>query len=614
MVETPDTDAKSDRAAKSWVGSRYVTFMENGQSKRRCKYANCGKEYSCTTSHMILKRHWSRDHQDIYSLSPKSRSMLGSTSPSNLLKRRKQLPKKKNPTKPSNSSGAGDSFDRKTIHLNTGSSSTPNRSLHHTPSASSGLDKIQFDVRQVSKRLKEAPSIHLSVDLHTPKKVGKTFGIITAHTISDSFELKSVLLEYRHLPYPDDPVLLSEFVKSCMLKFNCKEKIIGISTSESEVILKAVQEIDKRQRFAKNYNFSMAHFKCFPYLVHSNVNDVLRTQDHLLDSMRKVVNFINNNNFTMKPINQEDAGINPQVGDSHQQSTVMATAQVSANSDAITGNDPETTKMTGLKLPIDGRYQWSSTYIMIDTFLQQRGFIEPTLLYFQNSAEDLANIQIDWDRLFLLVHLLKPFYQVINRFSIENSAPISAVFGLMPHLIDHLSNSSWLPYEDLAMAAHDFKLNLICYRDSMQSDVTNLATVLDPRIKLTFVAQESRENMIDALRKRLSHVKLRTQAEPDLPEQMRASFPEMHGDEIDDYLASPRAYLSSKLYPYWECHKYSYPGLYGLARTLACIQATSVPAERMFAAADITERERKMQLDSTNSRELMKSWNKFLDD
>ena len=176
----------------------------------------------------------------------------------------------------------------------------------------------------------------------------------------------------------------------------------------------------------------------------------------------------------------------------------------------------------------------------IETFLQQRGFIEPTLLYFQDSAEELASIRIDWDRLLLLVHLLKPFYQVISRFANENSAPISLVFGMMPHLIDHLSNSAW-SYDDLSVAAHNFKLNLVCYRDAIQSDVTNLATVLDPRIKLTFVAQESRQNMIDCLRKRLSHIKLKTQAEADLPEQMQSAFPEMSGDEIDDYLAAPRS-------------------------------------------------------------------------
>jgi len=521
-----------------------------------------------------------------------------------LLRRRKPLPKKKGPSKASNSSGV-----IQECKFNVSSSGTPHRSANL--SLQGGAEKVQFDVRLVAKRLKEAPSIHLTVDLYTPKKVGKTFGIITAHTISESFELKSVLLEYRHLPYPDDPVLLSEFVKSCILKFNCKEKIIGISTSESEVIMKAVQEIDKRQRFSKNYNFSMAHFKCFPYLIHSNVNDVLRSQEHLLDSVRKVVNFINNNNFTMKTVHQEDA--NMQDGTEHHQAAILATAQVDTNPDGVAASEQEATKLTGLKLPSDGKYQWNTTYLMIETFLHQRGFIEPTLLYFQNSAEDVANIQIDWDRLFLLVHLLRPFYQLINRFATDNCAPISLVFGLIPHLIDHLTNSSW-SYEDLAMVAHDFKLNLICFRQAIQSDVTSLVTVLDPRIKLTPTTEESRDEMIDALRKRLAHVKLRSQAEPDLPEQMRAAFPEMQGDEIDDYLASPREYLSSKLYPYWECHKHIYPGLYGLARTLACIQATSVPAERMFSAADSAEREKKIQLDSTNSRELMKSWNKFLDD
>lgn len=596
-----DSMIETTPECKSWVASRFTVVEEAGVFKRRCKYADCNKEYSRGTSHMILKRHWSRAHADIFSLSPRSRAMLGN-SPGQVTPKLPPIKKKKSPLKVSNSCPTGGTACGATRGKNGNQNISSN-----TPSSGNKLTNNdrnhQFDVKQVAKRLREATSIHLTFDIHTPKKGGKTFGIITAHSLSDSLDIRSVLLEYRHLPYPDDSTSIYEFLRSCITKFNCREKIISVASNGSDMVASAVQEFDKRYRLSKNFNFSTIHIKCFPQFVHLNVIDVLRSQESLINGIRKIVSFINNNNFTMRPLQQSN---------SQDPSDGTPNGDVSNTS---VGNTESETRATGLKLPLDNRNSWNTTFNMIDTFLQQRGFIEPTLLYFQNT-QDLTNIAIDWDRLFTLVQLLKPFYDVINKFATDNYTPVSSVAACIPHLMDHLSNSSW-GYEDLAMAAHQFKMQLDTYRQFFQSDLTVIAGLLDPRIKDTFTSPEGKTDVINILRKRLGDpsVPIKTTDGRHYPESSLWSqvFRPHNYDEVLDYLESPREHGYTCSVAYWEAHKHVYPTLYGLARTLACVQATSVPSDRMFSAAENADRERKIQVESTNSKELMKSWAKYLE-
>lgn len=531
---------------------------------------------------MILKRHWHKAHNDKFSVTPRNRALASSPSGQSTPKI-PSIKKSKSPLKSSNSMTG-----TKTGGFNSSS-----------PSKSRNNDKnLEFDVKQVSRRLREATSIHLTFDIYTPKKGGKTFGIITAHSLSDSLDIRSVLLEYKHLPYPDDTSSVYEFLRSCITRFNCREKIVSIASNSSDIVASAIQELEKRYRLSKNFNFSTIHIKCFPQFVHENVIEVLRSQETLLFGIRKIVGFINNNDFTMRPVSQS----------SNQDPSDGTSTGPNVSETAAGGDQAGDQKATGLKLPIDNKSSWNTTFNMIDTFWQQRGFIEPTLLYFQNT--DLSNITIDWDRLYALVQLLKPFYDVIDKFANDNYTPVSLIAAVIPYLMDHLSSSSWC-YEDLAMVVHQFKLNLDTYRQCFQSDLIVIAGLLDPRIKDTFTSPEGRADVINILRKRMG---------PQIPPKSHSTdgtifasiFIEQNPDEILDYLERNRESGRINIFAYWECYKNSYPTLYGLAKILLCVQATSVPSDRMFSAAEFGERERKMQSDSTNSKELMRSWAKYL--
>lgn len=75
--------------------------------------------------------------------------------------------------------------------------------------------------------------------------------------------------------------------------------------------------------------------------------------------------------------------------------------------------------------------------------------------------------------------------------------------------------------------------------------------------------------------------------------------------DIDDYVAMPRANEDVDVLVWWESHQVLYPNLSRMARDYLCIQATSVPAERMFSKAGLIIRKHRNRLDSESARVLL---------
>lgn len=584
-VSDSSVDPESSEG-KSWVSGRFaVIFLSNGVARRQCTFADCGVHYARGTSHVVLKRHWKKAHgAHVESKTrPKNQGSAKSPSKSNKTTKTKTSP---------DSDKLGSRGNKPNASKNKTNPTFASPTFENKTSAHS--DKFLFDVKLVSKRLREATSNHLTFDIYTPKKGGKTYGIISAHSVNESSEVKSVLLEYRHLPYPDDSASLYEFLRACMTKFNIRDKIVSITSNCSETVANAIHELDRRYKLSKNFNFSSTHIKCFPQFVHLNVLEVFRSQERLIDDVRKITGLINNHNFTLRPLQQ-------------------ANAHSGENIDNSGATDSES-KVTGLKLPHDNnRCSWNTTFNMIESFSQNRAFIEPAMLYF---PQELAGTSIDWDRLFTLVQFLRPFYEVVNKFASDNYTPVSLVAATLPHLLDHLSNTSW-SYDDLVVSAHNFKVQLESYQQEFHNDLTVIATLLDPRVKDTFIAAEGKENAINVLRQRLNNsslVKVENQKHQ-LPGDSfwYRIFRQCNYDEISDYLECPQEHGCTNTIAYWESQKNTYPSLYALAKMLVCVQATSVPNDRMFSAAENAEREKRNQWESTNSKELMKSWAKYLE-
>lgn len=583
---------------ETWVSSRFHIIVEGGVQKRRCKHIDCSKEYSRGTSHQTLRKHWTKDHgtNDTELANPnyknRGRSDDDNGHATNNHKSSNNstpvLKKKKLSESNSQNKNRGSPYG-----LN--SSSIDNKKFQSP-------EKVQLDVRQVSKRLKEAVSIHITFDIHTVKKGGtKSFGIITAHSMSENMELRSVLLEYKHLAFPDDTATILEFLRFCFIKFNIREKIVSITSNCSHEVCQAVNDLDKRFRLSKNFNFPTAHIKCFPQFLHLNVMEVFRAQEYLIDGVRKIIGHINQNNVILRPMMSENSSTKDDDG---QNNTVIRITGGDSNAQTIDQSGDN--RSSGLKLPFDNRNSWNTTYNMIDNLLQQRGVVEPTLLYFQTREDN-----IDWDKLFALKTFLEPFYGVVDHFVQNRGVPLGLVAVILPRLINHLSSTQW-GYDDIAMAAHTFRSELETYQSSFQNEMTILATMLDPRLKDAHISPK--DAAIDLLRKRAEGIpgyrKLENEGTEDPLWDFGRSF---NVDEVTDYLSAPRELRTMSIHGFWSYQGRAYPALSHLAKMLCCIQATSVPCDRMFSAAEYLgeTKEKKVQPDST-SRELMKSWAKYL--
>lgn len=581
-MEEVDASLMQNPVTKSWVAARYSLVEEGGAFKRRCKFVNCRKEYSRGTSHMILKRHWAKQHSEQFitqtTTEGRTRTISTSCHPNSTINQ--------------NIDNNGKATKKKRIK--------PNDSQHLSPLKCSNSnnkvtsDKIQaHDVKLVAKRLKEAPSIHLSFEIHGGKKGGKVFGIVAAHSFVEG-DLQTVLLEYRHLPYPNDTTAIVEFLRACISKFNIREKVVSIATSCSECVLGSVAELDKKLKLSKNFNFSTCHMRCFPQFVHLNMIEVLKTQDAMIEQIRQIVGMINASQYICIQHVQ------------HEENVALPTD----NGQSKTSDSGQ----TNLKLLTDNKSYWNTTYDMMENFLQHQDVIEASVEWLRGSTPpqthqmDLQNFSFDWKKLFGLFQLLKPFQDIIKRFATDNYVPPSIVSALLQPLINHLSRQWCSP--DLDIAAHNLKMQLEMYRQTFLNDLTTIAAVLDPRIKLSFIPEEQRAEIPALLRSKFISPILPQDFEP--PDSIfKDAFVE-ELEEVDSYLTNPREHKSTDIFSYWEAMKNSWPNLYALARVLLCIQVTSVANDRMFSAAENLDKERKVQMDSYEARELNKSWGKFL--
>lgn len=80
--------------------------------------------------------------------------------------------------------------------------------------------------------------------------------------------------------------------------------------------------------------------------------------------------------------------------------------------------------------------------------------------------------------------------------------------------------------------------------------------------------------------------------------------------EIDLYLSHPCADADEDILKWWQKNQLAYPTLAKMARDLFSVQATSVPAERLFSRGSLTIRKHRNRLENDSVKYLMclNSW------
>ena len=152
------------------------------------------------------------------------------------------------------------------------------------------------------------------------------------------------------------------------------------------------------------------------------------------------------------------------------------------------------------------------------------------------------------------------------------------------------------------------------------SDIFQIATILDPRYKLTWCQEDQLEEVKTLLVnkfKAFSPVSQSSNSEPASPPKKSKLLRHLPGNrsqppppsttpqEIESYLNSPLLDEDCNILQFWCAHKTKYPTLAALARKYLCVPASSAPVERLFSMAGKVFTKERSRLTDSHFEDLM---------
>lgn len=136
-----------------------------------------------------------------------------------------------------------------------------------------------------------------------------------------------------------------------------------------------------------------------------------------------------------------------------------------------------------MKLDCDTR--WNSVLHMLERAYLLRHPIEEALSTLKYLKDHQPKICLNWTRIKTLIDFLEPCHELTRDASGQKYVSISTVTTHAPVLAEHASKFDVDPA--LGEAAKSLAVKLNEYDDYLTNDLTVLATMLDPRIKATFL-------------------------------------------------------------------------------------------------------------------------------
>lgn len=274
----------------------------------------------------------------------------------------------------------------------------------------------------------------------------------------------------------------------------------------------------------------------------------------------------------------------------------------------IFGESSEGLGMEPLKLIMDGKTRWNSTFRMLDRAVHLKRYINMVLV--NSDDDDLLPTPEEWKIVAEVCEVLHEFYRATEVMSAEKYPTLSFVFPLFSALIKFTKRKRDLArYHETQEMCEAIDADLSGrWRSTIELDHL-LACFLDPRFKaLTFIEDPAMRTLIrEKAAKKLSECKIKERPKnPEKPIPKQAAtivdslFAEVDeappgDDEMGRYMAMPKADRDVDILKWWKTHEQELPRLGKnlssshfvamLARKYLCIMSTSVPCERLFSRA-----------------------------
>lgn len=287
-----------------------------------------------------------------------------------------------------------------------------------------------------------------------------------------------------------------------------------------------------------------------------------------------------------------------------------------------------------LKLTLDVRTRWNSTYDMLNRALKlKEAYIAMTA---NGDLKDYALEGDEWDRVEHMCKLLEPFEHATRMLSASKShTTVNMTILSYNRLIDKLEDFADIELnptcpQDLREAAKAGREKLLPYYGRTDdTEVYAVATAMDPRMRFDWWTRSRWEKKIqddseELVRETWSKFSGMVPIAPEISEQAQALHDlfllEPSNDELNEYVGERSLTpMVTKDRPqellFWESSAIRWPNLSRMAARYLAIPATSTPSERCFSATRLMLPHTRNRLapDTIKQLMLLGSWQSFFD-
>lgn len=572
----------------AWADKHFKVLTIDGKKKRFCVVPECGEEYSFKTSHIHLHNHWRTKH-GVSELESRPNHDFKFHPDNHIDCLIKFIIKGRHKYK---------ILEQKEFLL-FAHSMNPTKNLISRQSLSIIVNENTLKLLELVKiELSKTKHVALTTDIWSARKRSRSFSVITGHCLDQNMKMKNLVLDFKYMPYPHDSNSIKKFLVDVLKLFDLENKLVSITSDNDSANISGIGSLldELNQRLNLQGAAKIIHIRCMAHIIDLAIKEAIKQLKVILLPIEEVISTITSSTKRMERFAQIQ--------------------QQLAEENRIDSWQP---LVEPLKLIQDIDTRWNSKFLALDRALLLREAIDKAI---DEMVELLGFEPIEWDSIKTLVSFLKPFHEMTEQLSGEKYSTMSLISSSVPVLISHAESFR----EDLVMgrAASSLLCKLYNYSQSLTNEIALIASVLDPRIKASFIVRERSAllRLKQSIKDRMQHIGSNID-ESSCSEQSSLSsesifdtiFLKSSPNEIDSYLSAAREAQQVNALDYWFANKTVYPELFRLAQNILSIQPTSVASERTFSLAGLIDLPRRNRLSSESFRSnmLLNSWLDFLD-
>lgn len=439
-------------------------------------------------------------------------------------------------------------------------------------------------LQAVRSKLEDAQAVCLTTDGWT-SCTNVSFIAVTAHFLSNKNEMISVLLQCVEFQDKHTAENLSHQLKTVVKEWGIDKKIACVVTDNASNVVAAIRLCDWR------------HISCFAHTLNLVVQSSLEKMRTILVKVKTIVEFFKRS------------------------SQALAKLQ----------NMQEQLGLSKLKLIQDVVTRWNSTYDMVERFCSMKDAIVSTVALLESNLAMLT--PHEWKVLDKTREVLSIFKEVTEEVSAEKYVSLSKVILFVSAITSDLEGSA--SEQDMPLEVRDLITDLKQgmsrrFASIEDNDIYTQANLLDPRYKQhSFINEQKYKVAREKLKQKAASIMVSFDGErppttgntTDISEVITEKSPQKRKKklyekfdkivgktkegtsklaagiiEVDKYMAEELLDRKEDPLLWWNCRKHLYPRLFNLAKKRLCIQATSVPCERLFSKAGEFQNEHRTRL------------------